>query len=170
MTRREKGLLIAPLLLMALLTATPAQACQDLIFHPVAEHIEQALAVVHAKVKETKIVQFTEIGLACDAPFDRKRCRIVEVQLDILTVFKGVSDEIDRIYVPFVPDGVISCEPEPLPGEEYVLFLHTENGILLQHKPSFVVVGHWLSPSLLDTLGVPKKLEALRQWKAAQRH
>lgn len=93
---------------------------------------------------------------------------MVEVQLDIVEVFKGDPDDVDTIYRRFTPDGLISCELEFLPGEEYVLFLQTMDGLTGPRQPSFPVYSKRVPQAVLEAWGSRKRLETLRRWKATQ--
>ena len=170
MIRYRKALLLAPLLLLTVSIGAPAKACEDLRFYPVDQHIETALAVVHARVTQTKVVRLSDLAIASEAAVESDRSKIVKVRLQVLEEFKNAAGEIDAIYTPYIPDGVISCDMEPFPGEEYVLFLHRESGILRRRQPSFVVVSRYIPDDVLEALGVPERLQALRRWKSAQQN
>lgn len=170
MDRNRRALILATLLTSMLLVTAPAQACQDLIFYPVERHIEASLAVVHVRVKSTRVVQLSSLGVACDVLSDVDSCKIVEVGVEVLEEFKNLAGTIQTVHTPSVPEGMISCDMEPFSGEEYVLFLHQEGDTLRNHQPSFVVVSRYIPYDLLKAHGLPDKLEALRCWKSAQQN
>ena len=125
-------------------------------------------AVVYARIASTKVVRLSEIGAECNTAAEPSHCRMIEVRTDVFEVFKGVPDEVHTFYMPFVPGDLLVCDFQPLAGEEYVLFLSRENGLLRKHQPSFVLKTERIPEQVLKMYGGLKKLDELRRWKASQ--
>lgn len=106
-----------------------ASACQPPEEKPLPLLLEEALAVVRAKVMAAEVRNAQDLGITCDAV----HCEVLEVRLDVLEVIKGPFDEDRKVHAP-IP---MMCVAIILPGWEYVLFLEERDGLTLPNIYSF---------------------------------
>jgi len=76
----------------------------------------ESVAVVHARVTDTRVVNLNQIGVPCDAV----KCDILEIKLDVIETFKLSLGTIDKIYAA-VPH--MCSSSATITGWRYILFL-----------------------------------------------
>lgn len=125
-----------------LLTGGDATACQPPPVMLMQEKLDEAIAVVRAKVMAAEVITVADLGRECVSVI----CDVLEVRLDIREVFKGSADDYVIIHAA-VPT---MCVTPIIPGWEYLLFLEEFEGSFIPNRYSVITGSNRTKTELIE--------------------